>query len=173
MSNTSPKAPKRITSRKQSYRHPFLQGKPKHVWIPEAVGIVCNYPPTLEAYQEMQRKGRELALRLHAEGKFTRKGVPDGWANDKKGIAKERSQATEDAKEIVRIMVKKGLVPDDEAAVEALDYAVSVVRDKTIDVRNKLSAAKLVLDFTKQKPVQNANVTVTAESFLEELAKEK
>ena len=173
MSNTPPKTDKRVTSRKQSYRHPFLRGKPKHVWIPEAVGIVCNYPPTLEAYQEMQRKGRELALRLHAEGKFTRKGVPDGWANNKRGVATERAAAIKDAKEIVQIMVKKAKVPDDEAAIEALDYAVAVVRDKTIDTRNKLSAAKLVLDFTKQKPVQKADITLTAESFLEELAKEK
>lgn len=61
---------------------------------------------------------------------------------------------------------------EDEFSKEALKTAVEVMRVDG-DTRSRLSAARLVLDFTKQKPVSKAEVTVgKAEAFLESLLEE-
>jgi len=58
---------------------------------------------------------------------------------------------------------------DDEYAVEALKTAVEIMREPCSN-RDRLSAAKLVLDFTKTKPAAKSEVTIgKAEAFLESL----
>ena len=58
---------------------------------------------------------------------------------------------------------------DDEYAVEALKTAVEIMREPAQN-RDKLTAARMVLDFTKTKPVSKSEVTVgKAEAFLESL----
>ena len=58
---------------------------------------------------------------------------------------------------------------DDEFAVEALRTAVEIMREPGQN-RDRLTAARMVLDFTKTKPAAKSEVTIgKAEAFLESL----
>lgn len=91
---------------------------------------------------------------------------------------KERQQkqaiAKEEAIRMVHIMEKKGFeIPETEFAREAIVAAVETMRMEAINPRDKLSAARLVLEFTKAKPAAQAELTVRrAEDYLAEIAKE-
>ena len=70
-------------------------------------------------------------------------------------------------------MAKNGDGPEDEFAVEALKAAVEIMRVPG-ETRERLAAARLVLDFTKQKPVAKQDVTIgKAEDFLSSLLEEE
>ena len=93
-------------------------------------------------------------------------GVPDG--HSKKTIAPIVAQAKEDAKKVVEIM-KKDYDIEDPRAEEALETAVEIMRTP-VHNRDRLQAAKLILDFTKVKPVAKSEVTIgNAEAFLSSL----
>ena len=69
-------------------------------------------------------------------------------------------------------MAKKVGVEDDYAK-EALTTAVEVMRSPDA-TRDRLAAARLVLDFTKQKPASKSEMAISqAESFLEGLLQEE
>ena len=64
-------------------------------------------------------------------------------------------------------------IPKQEFAKEAIVTAVEIMRREDIHPKDKLSAAKTVLEWTLSKPATEANVNVkTAESFLEDIARE-
>ena len=93
-------------------------------------------------------------------------GTPDGYTLE--AITPIRKQAQKDAERIVAIMAKDNNI-DDEYAVEALKTAVEIMREPAQN-RDKLTAARMVLDFTKTKPAAKSEVTIgKAEAFLESL----
>lgn len=69
---------------------------------------------------------------------------------------------------------KKGMViPKSDFAREAIEAAVETMRMEAISPKDKLTAARLVLDFTLAKPASQAEVTVKkAEDFLADIAAE-
>lgn len=87
---------------------------------------------------------------------------------------KIKSKAKAEAKIIVEYMEQKGFeIPKQEFAKEAIQTAVEIMRREDINPKDKLTAAKTVLEWTLSKPATEANVNVkTAESFLEDIAKE-
>jgi len=92
--------------------------------------------------------------------------VPDGYT--KETIKPIVDQAKKDARKAVSIM-KKQYEIDDPRAEEALETAIEIMRTP-IHNRDRLQAAKLVLDFTKVKPVAKSEITVgKAEEFLSSL----
>ena len=98
------------------------------------------------------------------------KGVPDG--HTKESITPIRKQAKIDATKVVEIMSEKYNI-EDEYQKEALKTAVEVMR---VDgqTRERLAAARLVLDFTKSKPVSQSNVSISkAEDFLASLVNDE
>lgn len=104
-----------------------------------------------------------------AGSKSKRTGVPDGMRRDE--IDKKRAKANAYAKRIVKLMVEKYDI-NDQRAEEALEYAVTVVRTKADGTRDRLQAARLILDFCKQKPASKSEVTLkSAEDLLAELEK--
>lgn len=97
------------------------------------------------------------------------KGVPDGYT--KETIAPLREQAKKDAEKVVKIMSDKYNI-EDEYQKEALSTAVEVMR-LVGETRERLAAARLVLDFTKSKPASKSNVSISkAEDFLASLLQE-
>jgi hypothetical protein len=68
----------------------------------------------------------------------------------------------------------KGLeIPKQEFAKEAIETSVEIMRREDINVKDKLAAAKTVLEWTMAKPASETTVNVkTAESFLDEIAAE-
>jgi len=77
-----------------------------------------------------------------------------------------------DAKRIMQKMKDAGQVPDDPRAAEALEKTVETLRTAE-SAKDKIAAARLILDFTKAKPAQKTEVTVrTAEDILDEMAED-
>jgi|TARA_R110000803_G_C11978499_1_gene320459 hypothetical protein len=82
-----------------------------------------------------------------------------------------REQAKKDAEKVVKIMSKEYNI-EDEYQKEALTTAVEVMR-LVGETRERLAAARLVLDFTKSKPVSKSDVSISrAEDFLASLLQE-
>jgi len=92
-------------------------------------------------------------------------GVPDGYGKGRMVPIVE--QAQKDAKKVVNIMKQDHEM--DARAEEALETAVEIMRTP-VHNRDRLQAAKLILDFTKVKPVAKSEVTLNnAEAFLSSL----
>lgn len=129
--------------------------------------------PKRHYFSELMKTEEGRALRRQwsakARGKSGRPlGVPDGYRADT--ITPIRNKAKEEAKRIVEIMSEKFEI-EDEYAKAALETAVEIMRVPG-ESAQRVAAARLVLDFTKQKPVAKSEVTVTAEDFLSSLAEE-
>ena len=93
-------------------------------------------------------------------------GTPDGYTLE--AITPIRKQAKQDAERIVTIMAKENEI-EDVYAIEALKAAVEIMREPGQN-RDRLTAARMVLDFTKTKPAAKSEVTIgKAEAFLESL----
>jgi len=95
------------------------------------------------------------------------KGVPDGFT--KETIAPLRKTAKLEAKKVAQKMFKDAGIEPDKFSKEALETAVEIMRLQG-ETRERLAAARLVLDFTKSKPASAATVTIgKAEEFLAQL----
>jgi len=98
------------------------------------------------------------------------KGATDGFSayQRKRMIAKARAEA----KVIVNRMEEKGIaIPKDEYAREAFETVVTEMRRKDLLPKDKLSAARTVLEWSMAKPAAETNVTVKkAEDFLNDIA---
>ncbi len=147
----------------------------------------AKLPPKKKAYPKMSEAKKKntyfATLMSTPEGRALRKewstrprknggrpkGVPDGYS--KETIAPLRVQAKLDAEKVVRIMSKEHNI-EDEYQKEALTTAVEVMR-LVGETRERLAAARLVLDFTKSKPANKSDVTISkAEDFLAALLQE-
>ena len=120
-----------------------------------------------ERMKKVWRDNREVMLAAAAKrrGKGGRAGVPDGMRKPE-AMAKW-AEARSSAKETVQTMVEKQIISDDEKANEALETAITVMRGPSTHQKEKLSAARLVLDFTRAKPAQKSEVSITkAEDWL-------
>lgn len=128
-----------------------------------------NYFATLMSTPEGRALRAEWAARPR-KNPGRPKGVPDG--HRKHTIEPIRKQAREEAEKVVEVMTKKIPVESDYAR-EALTTAVEVMRSPD-STRDRLTAARLVLDFTKQKPATKSEMAISqAESFLEGLLQEE
>ena len=127
-----------------------------------------NYFSTLMQTEE-GRKLRQEWSRKKRKNPGRPRGVPDGFR--KHEIEPIRAKIRKEATELVEIMAEKFGI-EDEYAKEALTTAVEVMRVPG-ETRERLAAARLVLDFTKQKPASKSEVAVSkAEDFLASLIEE-
>lgn len=111
-------------------------------------------------------------LKPNGKGPGRPRGSPDGYTGAE--VRKMRAIAKDEAKRMVRIMEKKGFeIPESEFAREAIEAAVETMRMESVSPKDKLTAARLVLDFTKAKPAAQTELTVKrAEDFLADIAKD-
>lgn len=101
------------------------------------------------------------------------RGSTEGYLKTERDKIKAKAKA--EAIEIVKYMEnEKGYeIPKREFAKEAITTAVEIMRRDDISPKDKLSAAKAVMEWTLAKPAIETNMNVrTAESFLEDIAKE-
>jgi len=160
---------------------PRKKGEPNR-WHPELVGKIRGYPKTQEAWQAKSDLMRQQVKLYNAEGITFRSGVPDGWAGKKKLINKINTEALAEAKDIVDELIKLGRFQADNVEAKiALEAAVQVIvaekhtpETETVplyNVKDRLAATKIVLEYTQKKPVTKSEVGVTkAEDFLAALA---
>ena len=94
------------------------------------------------------------------------RGVPDGYR--KETIEPIRSKVKTEARKVVEIMAEQFNI-EDEYAKTALETAVEVMKTPG-ENRERVAAARLVLDFTKSKPSAKSEVSISkAEDFLASL----
>lgn len=93
-------------------------------------------------------------------------GAFDGANRTQRNKIKAKAKA--EAKEIVALMEKKGFeIPKHEFAREAIETAVEIMRINEMNPKDKLAAARTVLEWTMSKPVAQSEVSVKrAEDFL-------
>ena len=174
---------KKITTRAVSRRHPFLRDRPQGFYYPDAVGVVQGYPKTREAYDQMVERNRVRYAKWQAEGKIMKRlGVPDGWAGRKAELVEVRAAAAVEAKRIVKYMIESDIIaPENEKAEEALEAVIGIVRARSAEnpelyahpAKDRIAAARVVLDFTKQRPATKTSMELTkAEDFLAVLAEQ-
>lgn len=96
------------------------------------------------------------------------KGQPDGVRKKDWLIIKEKAAKT--AVKAIKIMSDKKIwQADNDVAEKAMQAALEILAAPG-EHRNKLAAAKTILDFTQSKPVvKNETTLKTAEQFLESL----
>ena len=124
-----------------------------------------NYFATLMETPEGRELRKQWSTKPRKNGGRPR-GVPDGYRREQ--IEPLRATAKKEAEQVVTIMAEKYGIEDDYAK-EALTTAVEVMRVPG-ETRERLAAARLVLDFTKTKPVAKSEVTIgKAEEFLASL----
>jgi hypothetical protein len=121
--------------------------------------LKCWADPQWRADLLARREGRR------ADGLMTTTGLPKGL--DLEQFKFFRRQARFEATMTMKKLDKAGVLDDcDEYAREALHAAIETMR-MPIPPKDKISAARLVLDFTKAKPAQKQEITVTkAEEWL-------
>ena len=121
-----------------------------------------NYFATLMSTPEGRELRRQWSTKPRKNGGRPT-GVPDG--HTKETIAVVRKEAKKSAKETVDMMAKKFNI-EDEYQKQALRTAVEIMRTDG-QTRERLAAARLVLDFTKSKPATKSEVSIgKAEDFL-------
>lgn len=87
-----------------------------------------------------------------------------------KELRKLRSRAGTEAKAIVARMVEQQMIPKGVYAAEALETVIAVLRSP-IPSRDKLTAARMLLDWTMAKPAGTEALTIqTAEDLLDAVA---
>lgn len=133
-----------------------------------------------------QRRGRPFShwATLPAEDRSThfktlafrkkthRGGKPHGVPRCMTVAQYEAHQSTQQSvvARVLKKMGEKGQLPDDPRAIEALRVAMTVLRGPQA-AKDKIGAARLILDFTQAKPATHTARTVkTAEDFLDDLA---
>ncbi len=107
-------------------------------------------------------EARRQAIRDNTPGRF---GIPNGM--NKKQAKFFWRQARFEAALTMNKLEKAGVLDDaDEMSREALKEALAIMR-MPIQQKDRLAAARLVLDFTKAKPAQRTELTVNkAEEWL-------
>lgn len=77
-------------------------------------------------------------------------------------------KAHREARKIVKHMKEQQIfVPDNDVAEEAIKEVIAILRNPA-SAKDKLTAAKTLLDFTQKKPATNSELTLNkAEDFLE------
>ena len=129
---------------------------------------LANKNPLATQHNTPEGKAKHREMLLTRKNKGGRPlAVPDGYT--KATIEPLRNKAKEEAKKAVAIMTDEN---ENTHAKEALEAAVEILRTPG-QTRDRLTAARLVLDFTKSKPVSKQEVTVgKAEAFLSSLLAE-
>lgn len=128
-----------------------------------------NYFATLMQTEEGRALRRKWSTQPRKNAGRPR-GVPDGYR--KAQIEPIREQVKVEAKKVVEVMAKEYNI-EDEYAKAALETAVEVMRCPG-DNRERVAAARLVLDFTKQKPASKSEVALSqAEDFLSSLIEDE
>ena len=124
-----------------------------------------NYFSTLMETEEGRALRRKWSTKPRKNGGRPR-GVPDGYR--KETIEPIRSKVKTEARKVVEIMAEQFNI-EDEYAKTALETAVEVMKTPG-ENRERVAAARLVLDFTKSKPSAKSEVSISkAEDFLASL----
>lgn len=131
---------------------------------PNRKNMVAVYSELMVGYKEYLAYSRDIGKKYGNVGRE----VGHAWGYRKRKLAFAKRAAKKQVKKDMANIKKS--VELDPMAEEALEGALSVLRMPN-NQSSKLSAAKLILEFTKSKPVAKSEVSVNkAEEWLASLA---
>lgn len=139
----------------------------KDYWFARAKFGHPDYDPALAI------KHYEATQRGALKRKGARIGIPMGWGTKEwRNYFKEKmAQSRLFIKDLFMAEAFDDALSDNEMAVDALTFAHTVMSTEQLPIKERLAAARTILDFTKAKPAQKADVTVkSAEDWLKSLA---
>jgi hypothetical protein len=133
------------------------KGKPRGPW--------ANKTP-----EERAAYSRQLAAQKKGPSGGRRPGVPASLT-----VAQYEALVAEQTpivNRIIKKMAANGELPEDPDVIEAFRETMVILRTQP-EAKNKLAAARLILDFKKAKPTSKVEHTIkTAEDYLDELIEE-
>lgn len=128
-------------------------------------GSAPIYPAT--SRPEFRKYQVETASRLPHDHMV---GMLMGYRHDEQLAARAAAEA--EAKELVTAVADKIEIQDDRAK-DALEFAVSVIKNDLVSTKDRLAAARMTLEWTQPKPASKQELEIKkAEDYLEALAKE-
>jgi hypothetical protein len=142
-----------------------------HWWRVRAMQKRWDNPAQRERMLEQIKRMNEQRKAMGAKG--TRQGIPDGMR--RRDAEPMQAKARAEAERIVKKMADKGMFDDvdplDRERAEAAMVETIAIMKADGDKRLRLAAAKVVLDFTKSKPVAKiAHQVNAAEAWLQSIA---
>ena len=161
-------------------RHPALEGTPKGVWCPEAVGRVRGYPKTEEAFAERVVTLKANSDRARANGRTKRTGIPNGWGGRRGEVEQLREEANDEAWRRVNVLYRNSQSEDErltadhmeelkvdpmnartdaERAALALAFMIGIVISPAYGTSLCNQAARILLPFVRPKPVTGRAAT--------------
>lgn len=148
----------RKTSPKPRKRAPY-KAQPNRVITPE--------------HRAKMQEGRRRAVEAGRCNAGRIKGAPDGIRYKDFLKIKEHVETVYVPKVMKAMAEKKIWVPDNDKAEKAMTAAIGVM-ELPGDIRTKLQAAKLILEFTQTKPVSKNETTLkNAQQFLQDVLDEE
>lgn len=134
-------------------------------WQGPGVGYV-NTSRLKQLWQDPEWRAKKLQSMVGGLSNGRPVGVPDGYR--KETIEPIRTRIKEENKLIVRYMVAtKQFSPDNHVSEQAFETLLEAIRVPGA-LKDRISAAKALLEFTQRKPAAYSEVTLNkAETFLE------
>lgn len=170
--NKEPQQEKLEVTEEKPQKKKYASHKPKRV---KQVKYGTKDPEkNLFVRMQLTEEGRAL-WKLWTDKRFgSNMGRPRGSTQGYTKVEREKvkKKAKEEAKIIVEHLIEKGYeVPKNEFAAEAIKTAVEIMRREDMNPKDKLAAARTVLEWTMAKPAQETTVNVKkAEDFLRDIA---
>jgi hypothetical protein len=134
----------------------------------------ANHNPETNYFKKLQQtpEGRAIwasyVARRGAPGTKPlgrKKGAKQGYSSHE--VLKIREKAKKEAEIIMSKLEQTHELPDSDAAKEALNTAITIMRAECETTKDRLAAAKTILEFTKTKPAAKSEVSISkAEDFL-------
>lgn len=167
-----PKKPKkRVLGRKKSPKsaNPCAHRTSKK-WQGPGIGIVSK-SRLKELWADPEWREKKLEAMKSVKGRGRPHGVPDGFR--KVTIEPLRARIIEENKLIVRYMVAtKQFTADNNVSEQAFETLLEAIRVPGA-LKDRISAAKALLEYTQRKPAAYSEVTLNkAETFLEAVLEE-
>lgn len=155
--------------------------KGKAFWNPEYAARIPWYPKSQEAWEVWRIKLAEGMRERVKPGGSADRSIPRAFQRRREEFYQIREKAKAAAKKLVAYMKKtEQFVPDNDKAEAAVEHLVAVLvatdpeNGKPAEsAKDRILAAKTILEFTQQKPAQTNNLTVAkAEDWLSAVASE-
>lgn len=165
------KPKKRVLGRKKSPKsaNPCPQRSSKK-WQGPGIGIVSK-SRLKQLWADPEWRAKKLEQMKSVKGRGRPHGVPDGYR--KNTIAPIRERIREENQLIIRhMMATKQFTPDNDVSEAAFSTLLEAIRVPGA-LKDRISAAKALLEFTQRKPAAYSEVTLNkAETFLEAVLQE-
>lgn len=170
METQTEKPKKRVLGRKKA--PPAAKACPQRTskkW--KGPGTTVSKSHLAKLWADPEWKAKKLEQMKTVKGRGRPHGVPDGYRKDTIDAIRERVK--QENQIIVRYMVStKQFTPDNNVSEQAFETLLEAIRVPGA-LKDRISAAKALLEYTQRKPAAYSEVTLNkAETFLEAVLEE-